>query len=281
MRTRIEIATTCTALVCLLAVSAAAQRKGEQYTLVVPAESLKDEGYDWTNTHRVYAVDTQDAAGPGALPTVLELRFEKKNGEEIEFRTQGTWVKLRFRDESDMMERIGRYAVPSNETDALVDAVLDGAAAAVFTGTELEKELWRDLARYAFSLGGVVLQPPTTFRGGDYLTVSLGRWDSIYNTRRLNQAQRLALVIGELLDRVKGAEALADVGFSGLRLDLQIPFRDFVDSSGSGTDALTWYIESSLITELRDFEITSQDFVDGSVVVVDGTRVEVDLSDQG
>lgn len=281
MRTWSEVGTACLILVCLLATGASAQRKGEQYAVVVPAGSLELEGRDWTQSHRIYALETLSEPEPGALPMVLELQFEKKDNREIEFRTRGTWVKLRFRDRSDMEERLGRYAVPTNEADDLVGAILDSAGAAAFTGTEIPRDLWRDLARYAHDLDGIMLRRPVSFREGEYLTVSLGTWESAYNTRRINQAQRLALVVGDLLDRVKGAGALADVGLAGLRLEVEIPYRDFVDLSDIGTDSVIWYIDSASIPALRDFEITSQDFVDRSVVVVDGTRVEVDLSDQG
>ena len=76
-------------------------------------------------------------------------------------------------------------------------------------------------------------------------------------------------------------KALASVGLAGLRLDVGIPCRDFVDSSDHGLDEVAWYIDSASIPALRDFEITSQEFVNSSVIVVNGTRVEVDLSDQG
>ena len=245
------------------------------------------EGSDWANVHKIYGLDTQ-ARGweviPEALPRVFELRFEKRKKPEIEFRVPGIWIKLRFRDQADMVKRLAQYAVPSwveEDVEDQVNAALDSAAAVAFTGTEVPRDSWRDLARYAQDLGGERLQPPESFRGGEYLAVRLGNWESVYNTRQINQAQRLALVVGELMNRVKGAGALASAGLAGLRLDVGIPYRDFVDSSDHGLDAVAWYIDSASIPALRDFEITSQEFVNSSVIVVNGTRVEVDLSDQG
>ena len=56
---------------------------------------------------------------------------------------------------------------------------------------------------------------------------------------------------------------------------------DFVANDGAVTEPVTWYIESALVPALRDGEITSQDFIDQSVVVASGGRIEARHSDQG
>ena len=71
------------------------------------------------------------------------------------------------------------------------------------------------------------------------------------------------------------------VGLAGLRLDLSIGYRNFVTDNIGGTDQMSWYVDSANIPALLDFEITSQEFVDRSVVIVNDNRVEVNLSDQG
>ena len=88
-------------------------------------------------------------------------------------------------------------------------------------------------------------------------------------------------MINELMDRIKSAGELADVGLAGLRLNISISFYNFVTDSPLEVDDVIWYIDSGLVPQLRDFEITSQEFVDQSVIIVNGTRVEVPLSDQG
>ena len=127
-------------------------------------------------------------------------------------------------------------------------------------------EHWRDLVLYARVLGAQTLPPAATFRGNAYFTVDLGQDGTSYNSARLNETQRVSRVITDLLDRVKTAGELADVGFAGLRLDTTISFRNFVSDGDSGIDELTWYIDSALVPALRDFEITGQGFVD----MVDG-----------
>ena len=257
-------------------------REGQHYAVVVPSGFVTHEGTSYGSSNPIFGVDLAQAPS-GWLPSVFRaMRFEKNNGREVEFRKPGTWLKLRFPTDGERQE-IERYAVPDGDDQAnmLRDAVLDAAGAWAFGETNVPQDLWRALTIYALELGGEVLDRPTSFRGGTYMTVSLGTWGSVYNTRRINQAQRTALVVGDLLDRVKGAGALADVGLAGLHLRVTVPYGDLAVSSGYGADVLEWYIPSAVIPELIDFEITSQDFVDRSVVVTDGTRVEVDLSDQG
>ena len=180
-------------VVFLLATRASAQNKGEEYTIIVPGGSLVLEGSDWANVHKIYGLDTQARRWeviPEALPRVFELRFEKRKKSEIEFRVPGIWIKLRFQDQADMVKRLAQYAVPSwveEDVEGQVNAALDSAAAVAFTGTEVPRDSWRDLARYAQDLGGERLQPPESFRDGEYLAVRLGNWESVYNTRQINR----------------------------------------------------------------------------------------------
>ena len=288
------VSAVCLGLVVFLTPSTSAQNKGDLYTVIVPAGSLVHEGGDITQANRIYGVDTQrqgwELTTSHALPRVLKMRFEKRNKKktEIEFRIPGTWVKLRFRNHADMTQRLNQYAVPesdswgkdSEEAESRLNEVLDGAAAGAFKETTVPTEFWRPLAKYAMSLGGIALLPSTSFRGGEYLTVQLGD-SSVFNTLRINQSQRVARVVGELMSRIKDAGSLSDVGLVGVELKVEILYRDFSKRSNAGSDFMDWYIESAAIPALRDFEITSQDFVNQSVVIVNGTRVEVDLSDQG
>ena len=101
------------------------------------------------------------------------------------------------------------------------------------------------------------------------------------------------------MDNIKEAGELSDIGLAGLQVRTTIRSFNFAALSDAGAtpenlrrlglrvpaevevDEVIWYIESGLIQALVDFEITSQDFVNQSVVIVNGTRIEVSLADQG
>ena len=267
--------------------AALAQEKDAEYTIVVPLGLMQFEGVGGWTDNRIYGVEVHEESDWGInFAHVETTSFEKisrtENGlVEYEFRVDGRWVKLRVPDAA-MFEQ---FAAPgSEEGDAaqrLVDAAVDRLSETAFGGTDIPREHWRDLVLYARVLGAQTLPPPATFRGNAYFTVDLGQDGTSYNSARLNETQRVSRVITDLLDRVKTAGELADVGFAGLRLDTTISFRNFVSDSDSGVDELTWYIDSALVPALRDFEITGQGFVDESVVIVNGTRMQVSLADQG
>ena len=272
----------------VLTIAALAQEKGADYTIVVPLGLMEYEGVGgFAQNNRIYGVEVHEESDWGInFAHVETTSFEKTsrtdNGlVEYEFRVDGRWVKLRVPDAA-MFEQ---FAAPgSGEGDAaqrLVDAAVDRLSETAFGETDIPRENWRDLVLYARVLGAQTLPPPATFRGNAYFTVDLGQDGTSYNSARLNETQRVSRVITDLLDRVKTAGELADVGFAGLRLDTTISFRNFVSDSDSGVDELIWYIDSALVPALRDFEITGQGFVDESVVIVNGTRMQVSLADQG
>ena len=285
MKSTIAFVVSFTLLVSTFA--ALAQEKDADYTIVVPLGLVQYEGCDWSCNNSIYGVEVHEESDWGinfahVEPMSLEKIGRSENGlVEYEFRAPSRWVKLRFPDAA-MFEQ---FAAPGSEdgdaAQRLVDAALDRLSETSFAGSDIPREHWRDLVLYARVLGAQTLSPPATFRGNAYFTVDLGQDGTSYNSARLNETQRVSRVITDLLDRVKTAGELADVGFAGLRLDTTISFRNFVSDSGSGVDELTWYIDSALVPALRDFEITGQGFIDESVVIVNGTRMQVSLADQG
>ena len=259
-----------------------AQEKGAAYTVVVPISGLVSEGMDWTQTNQIYGIRVMSEPVWGStFPHFGNYQFEKagrKDGLiEYEFRRYGSWLKLRMSDAS----LLDHYATPGIGVTKLQDKAFRQIAEKVFGGSDIPGDVWMALVRYAYRLGGSALLPLDEFRGGRYLNVDLRSEGSAYNTARLNQTQWLARDIAERMDQVKSAGELADVGLSGLRLNFSINAHNFVSNDGAVTDRVTWYIESGLVPALRDFEITSQDFIDQSVIVVNGTRIEVQLGDQG
>ena len=287
--------------VLLIPISASAQndeclQKGQVITVLIPSGADVRDGASFAGT-RIYATDLDAVAADGwgnRLPRVVSLPFEKigdKGGfEELELRGN-LWFKVRFTSRA-LFEQ---YAVCGPADGIAAEDRLEEIFAAVGEATfanvqEVTPDLRTELARYAYGMGAESLPPAALFRDKNYMVLDLGSWGSTYNTVRLNQAQRTALVLTDLLDRVKTAGTLTDAGLAGVRLDLTVRSRNFAAdrrvagvtfNSPSEYDQMSWYVDSVNIPALLDFEITSQEFVNRSVVIVNDNRVEVNLSDQG
>jgi|GEM_PF-1976037 hypothetical protein len=115
-----------------------------------------------------------------------------------------------------------------------------------------------------------------------YLSVDLGRDTQVYNDLRLNQVQRAAHVLNERLFLVLKAFAIPvkDVkDLYGLKLEMAIPHKSFSDEyANPDLDKLEIYAPAELIQKFSDADITSQQFIDGCVVIVGGNRISVPLA---
>jgi hypothetical protein len=115
-----------------------------------------------------------------------------------------------------------------------------------------------------------------------YLLVDLGFDENIYNDLKLNQPQRVAHVLNERLLTVLKAFALpvADAkDVHGLKLEITIPHRSFLDKTAEpALDKLEIYAPTELIRQFADADITSQQFIDGCVVIVENNRIAVPLA---
>ena len=227
--------------------AALAQEKDAEYTIVVPLSLVQFEDRSAWNSTSIYGVEVHEESDWGIdFPHVESMSFEKINRSEnglieYEFRGPSRWIKLRVQDATMFEQFAAPGGIEGDAAQRLVDAALDRLSETAFAGSDIPSEHWRDLVLYARVLGAQTLPPPATFRGNAYFTVDLGEDGTSYNSARLNETQRVSRVITDLLDRVKTAGELADVGFAGLRLDTTISFRNFVSDSDSGVDELTWY----------------------------------------
>ena len=133
-----------------------------------------------------------------------------------------------------------------------------------------------DLTANGATMGSV------TYKENLYLFVDLGSDANVYNELKLNQAQRVATVLTDrLLTLLKAfAKPVADVKqVYGLKLEMQIPHKNFLQTSATpARDKLELYAPAELIKKFSDADITSQQFLDGCVVIVEGNRVSVSLA---
>ncbi len=105
--------------------------------------------------------------------------------------------------------------------------------------------------------------------------------ESVYNTLQLGQTARVARVAQDyLLSALKAKSALlAGIpGIDGIRLDMKIAYKDFVERfAAEQYDELAIYSVLDDVKRFAEAEITNQELLDRSVVIVNGNRVKVSL----
>ena len=89
----------------------------------------------------------------------------------------------------------------------------------------------------------------------------------------------MARVINEnLLDRVKLFGGIAQMtGIDGVKLAVGIAYQDLVSETVPHVDNLEVYVPLDLAMKFAEADITSQQLIDGSTVLLNGNRVQVSL----
>lgn len=102
-----------------------------------------------------------------------------------------------------------------------------------------------------------------------------------YNSNRVNQAERTARSVQEYFPVIKKKEELLHSfkEIDGIKLEVKIAFRDFADnSSQTQFDELKLYISKDVLKLFIDADITDQELVDKSIILLNDSRVRVNLS---
>jgi hypothetical protein len=129
------------------------------------------------------------------------------------------------------------------------------------------------------------------------LEIDLGSDINVYDDRQLNQGQRINHVMNDKLLTILRAFAEPVRKLTtiyGLKLDFGIPHKNFSEDStgpdvldkrvfleeseGPDVDKLEVYASAELIRHFAEADITSQQLLDGSVVIVNSNRIQVALS---
>jgi hypothetical protein len=103
----------------------------------------------------------------------------------------------------------------------------------------------------------------------------------VMNSIKLSQPQRVSYVCNQqLLNYFKNIyKELNDVEeIEGIKVEYQIPFKNFVTGLDIGTDNLQIYATMENIRSFSEFDITGQQLLDKSVVIIDGNRANVNLT---
>lgn len=105
--------------------------------------------------------------------------------------------------------------------------------------------------------------------------------DVVLNSIRFSQPQRVSYVCNQiLLNAFKNVHReIKDVDeIDGVKIEYLIPHKNFVTGLDLGTDNLHIYATMENIGLFSEFEITGQEFLDRSVVIIDNNRANVNLT---
>lgn len=237
-------------------------------------------------------VNADPAWQTSGMPYMSELRLEKisrqKDGTEVELRRENVNFKLRFDGSVTDINSAFRQVAYAGDirsfeaTDYYQKNVLDRVLPSMFPGvlSKIPRDTQADLLRAAgydeHGFGG------EEFKGKFYFVVK-AEGEEVYNSIQLNQTARVARIVEKyVIDKAKSyvgiGEAVPEV--YGIKVVMQVPYRDFVEERDLEPhyDQAEFYIPVDLVKKFKDAEITNQDLLDGSVVLVNGNRVKVNLA---
>jgi hypothetical protein len=197
-------------------------------------------------------------------------------------------IVLRFRstvaDVSAAFRRMTIIGEPSgSEAVKYLHDVRADRCARFFTGTlsKIADEKKLALVSVAQDLGDTTTMGSESYKNNLFFVVNLGTDGSVYNTNRMNQSDRVSKVINDrLIAALKVvAKTLQETsGIYGVKLEVKILFRDFMDDSARVQgDTLSIYSPFSSLQKFVDADITGQQLMDESVELVNENRVKVTL----
>lgn len=282
--------------------------KGQIYTLKVPSALLTSGGVraGWSTVSSVLLVEIRGSQSgiqiggqsnwkSSGFPSMLQVKFEKVNVKkdftDVEFRPvdrTDSDVNLRFQPGFDYRTAVGELMIPGPSSSVAARAYLDEAYGVLsekfFAGplASVPAEKKRLLVTYAHVTANGTSLTSETYKNNLYMVVDLGRDTSVYNDLRFSQSTLLAHVMNEkLLVILKAfAKPVEDAPqLHGLKLEYEIPHKSLLDEGSSAAIyVLEFYAPADLIRKFADADITNQQFVDGSIAIVNENRVQVSLA---
>jgi hypothetical protein len=274
---------------------------GERVAIKVPLSLFRSQSgtkvtkWSWNTPYEAFAA-TIDTDGDQLLvnndpnwqvagfPWLAQVTVEKIKPEKaqtlVELKGENNRVII-LRFNTDPRTAFPRLVVRPGEVAAYRHEAYAAIAAHTFSGSlsAVPDESRLKVLELASGMHGTIAS--ATYKESLYLLIDLGKDSSVYNELRMNQAQRVARVMNDtMLVAMKAfGMAVADVpSIYGLKLQFGIPHRQFTQVTGGQEDTLEVYAPSDLIKKFKDTDITSQQLVDGSVVILNGNRIQVSLS---
>jgi hypothetical protein len=275
--------------------------KGSIVVATIPRAFWQVDKYDNVSSsgQNIYFVNVDDVLGqPGwrasgfpycgdfTLTKITEFKpLYKLRYTIVELRNAAVYLKLRFPPGADLKNDFQKVVAPGDwqsfqRSKDFHDNVLAPQGQGIFTGQLAGLPEPIKLSLFGMVCSGQGTLGTVAFKGNTYLSVTLGDDGTVYNTIQLNQSARIAKVINDrLLDDIKAFQGVASlVGIEGVQFTARIYFRNFVSETVATFDKLELYVPLGLASKFADLDITSQQLMDGSVIILNGNRVQVSLA---
>jgi hypothetical protein len=292
-----------------LCVFAAAQQssfidipKGKFVVLKVPGKLVGYERVSSWNGNVSYSAIVEQSEKGGLIvsglsewrstgwPLMRQLTFEKvsreKNYTLVELRDPLFSIKLRFdntiKDLNASFHEIAFVGLLSEfeASDYYRNEVISAVLPKVFSGslasipTERKLNLLKEL-RYVDSAIRY-----EKYKGNDYLSIDVGGDTEVYNTIRVDQSHRIGHSLNQrVLAYFKRVARIVKFHqqVDGIKVTILIPYKNFVTESYSAPnyDQIEIYSPMDVIRQFADDELTNQEFVEESILLVNGNRMRI------
>lgn len=281
--------------------------KGQAVVLKIPRKLYRYEAVSIATGLGIYSVslapDAQSDAGLAiemlrrwtdrGWPLMFEVYLAKINTKkeytELEFRSTAAYIKLRFSSEV------------KNLKDAVASVVFIGGVQAFQESSYYSQTLVKKILPQVFT-GPLALMPTEkqlgllkalnynddglgseSFKGKTYISFSATDPTSVFNSLRVNQSSRAATTLkGLVLPGLKAAAGfIEDVKeIHGIKIKGKMLYRDFLNEryAAPHVEVIEVFAPYDLVAKYFNLDITDQELIRGSVVLIDGNRVEIDLS---
>ncbi|MHB8655434.1 MAG: hypothetical protein ACYDA9_16310 [Terriglobia bacterium] len=272
--------------------------KGATVVVKAPVKFWKPEDPSVSTGVPIFSVDTsavlakQDWQTAGLpyfgeflVTKIFQFKpFYKLRYTDVELRNGSTWVKLRFEPGSDI--NAGFRTLTFTGTwkeleggDYFKNVVFGTVGSAIFTGPLSRVSDSVKLALLRIAGTGLATLSSESRNDKVYIGFSFPPSGTVYNSLKLNEAARAATVINSRLAMLKGLAVFgADAGVDGIKISETVFYRDFVSEKIARSDSLQVYVPLTAIKRFSSDDITSQQFVDQCIVIVNSNRIQVLLS---
>jgi len=276
--------------------------KGSAVVARIPTQFWKVDKYDSVSSsgQRIYFVDVEDVlnargwqtsgfpyCGEFTLTKILEHRPTwKLRYTVVELRNSNIYLKLRFGPEVKDLGTEFEKVIAAGDwnhfetSDDFRNNVFAAQNDKIFVGPLTRLSDPFKIALMRMVCDGRNTFDVETFKGRTYFAVALANDGTVYHSLKLDESARARRIINEqLLHRIKVFRGVAQqAGIDGVKFTVEIAFRDFLKESVAHIDKLEVYVPLSLSMSFADADITSQQLVDGSVVLLNDNRIQVPLS---
>jgi hypothetical protein len=230
--------------------------------------------------------DWRDAGWPLMLELQLKNVKSSKTKTEVQLKSGTTEIYLKFNMApefvSDVFRQVAFTGTPDEfEKSPDYQEVGERLLPTIFNSGKLAGLTREQQLKVIRAVGyDTTAAQALEYKGKIYIAVSI-TGDSVYNTLQLGQAARVARVTQDYLLKAlkeKYALVLDTPGLDGIAINMEIQYKNFLEKYVAAQhDDLILYASLKSIKDFSDAEITSQQLLDQSIVLVNGDRIQVSL----